>query len=118
MENSNNQSNTETVSNPPNCSNYQETNEKVATCEQNYKIPPIILRNKDKWNDLSKLIKNSGIQYTKAKSIADGVSVTPQTSEDYNKLFKLLENERDTFKFHTYPLQSERSLKVVFRGVM
>lgn len=79
------------------------------------KIAPIIIRD-GKWTEISIIIKNNNIQYTKAKMVSSGVQVEPTTEDDYRKLNTLLRNQK--IQYYTYQLQSEKPLKVVIRGVI
>lgn len=81
-----------------------------------YKIPPIILRQKEKWTHVSNLIKTRKINYTRATIVKEGVSILPSTESDYREMYKILENEK--LSFHTYQLKSEKSLKVIMRGII
>lgn len=78
-------------------------------------IAPIFLKEKDKWNHASQLIKNEKINTTKCKLVATGIQIDPATEEDYRKLNKLFEREK--LQYYTYQLRSEKNLKIVLRGI-
>lgn len=78
-------------------------------------IPPLILREKEKWRDICNLLKTKKLNYTRATNVKDGISVTPASETDYRSMYKLFETEK--FAFHTYQLRSEKLLKVVLRNV-
>lgn len=82
------------------------------------KIPPIILRDKNKWLSLSGILKNKKINFVKAQSVAEGIKITVSAEDDYRKLYKFLKEHNEEFKFHTYSLKSDTFLKVVLRGVI
>lgn len=73
----------------------QQTNEgNQEDKQQNGKaraIPPIVLRNKEKYVDISQAAARNGINIIKAKTIVDGVSLSPQTEEDFRHLIRFLE---------------------------
>lgn len=79
------------------------------------KIPPIILRDKTKWIEVSSKLRQHNINYCKAKTVAKGIQIYPNTEKDYSNLYKFLKHEN--FYFHTYELESEKLLKIVIRGV-
>lgn len=79
-------------------------------------ITPIIIRQKDKWLEISNLINTNRINYNKAKLTQNGVQVEPSTEDDYRNLYKILKSNE--IQFHTFELTSEKPLKIVIRGIM
>lgn len=79
------------------------------------RIPPIILRNKDKYMKISNLANTLGINVIKAKTLMDGIAFHPQTELDYRKLVRLFDQQK--VEYHTYQLPSEKLLYVVLKGI-
>lgn len=79
------------------------------------KIPPIVLRQKEKWLRLSQLIKEKRLSVTKAQTINDGIRINPATVNDFRSITKMLDHEK--FKYHSYQLPSEKLLHVVIKGI-
>lgn len=79
------------------------------------KVPPIILRSPEKWTTITKALKSKSINYTRATTIADGIKIQPETTEDYRKLTKHFDNEK--IEYHTYQLLQDKELKIVIRGL-
>ncbi|XP_074035440.1 uncharacterized protein [Leptinotarsa decemlineata] len=79
------------------------------------KIPPIVVRQKDKWVPLLKLTTRENIKFSKAVNLHDGIKVQPESPDDYRRLARLLVREK--IPHHTYSLPEERQLRAVIRGV-
>lgn len=79
------------------------------------KIPPIVLHQKELWTTVSKKLSDNKISFSKAKTIADGISIQPSSSSDYRSIIKILDDIKA--QYHTYQLPSEKLLHVVLRGV-
>ncbi|KAK9738169.1 zinc finger associated protein [Popillia japonica] len=79
------------------------------------KIPPVVLRDKTRWSQVSSEIKLRGISFTKAQNIPDGIRIYPSSEADYRTLTKFFSD--DQIPYHTYQLPSEKLLNVVLRGV-
>ncbi|CAH0563148.1 unnamed protein product [Brassicogethes aeneus] len=77
------------------------------------KIPPIILRTKDRWTMISNVMKANGWQFTKAINTAKGVKFFPATIESYRSITKFMQNNEE--KYLTYLLPEEKLLQVVIR---
>lgn len=73
------------------------------------------MREKEKWNNLSQLIKNHKINITKAQSIKDGIRINPTTEDDFRKITKVMNQEK--MQYHTYELQSEKLLHIFIKGI-
>lgn len=67
------------------------------------------------YSEISQAAIQKDISIIKAKTIVDGVSLTPQTEEDYRQLIRLL-NAKGC-QFHTYQLPSQKLLYVVIKGI-
>jgi hypothetical protein len=87
------------------------------TAEENTsnKTVPIVIRQPDKWVQISKKLHSENIQYTKARSTPEGIKVYPTTVTDFRKITAYLDKQK--YEYHTYQLQQDRSLKTVMRGI-
>lgn len=79
------------------------------------RVPPIFLREKTKWLEISKAFNNNGIKYSKAKNLSDSIQIYPVSESDHAKMTKFLQHY--SIDYHTFFLQSEKMLKVVIRGL-
>ncbi|RZC32290.1 hypothetical protein BDFB_013483, partial [Asbolus verrucosus] len=81
------------------------------------KVPPIIVREKSRWTEISKACADSDsrITFSKAKPCVDGIRVQPVTAEDFRKLTRLL-NSRN-IQYHSFTLPEAKSIRVVLRQV-
>lgn len=79
------------------------------------KIPPIIIKNTQKWTYVSKIIKTQNINFVKCKLINTGILINLTTEQDYKKLAHCLNNEK--IEYYTHDSISERRLKIVIRGI-
>lgn len=93
----------------------EKQDQEINKNENEHRIPPIILRDKDKWNRIHNQLKIKKINFTKATNIKDGISICPQTETDYRNMYKAMEAEK--VSFHTYQLRSEKTLKVIMRNI-
>lgn len=72
--------------------------------------PPLMLREKEKWLNVSNGLKINKINYKKAKNVSLGVLITPNTLEDYHKMRKFFDN--GNIKYFTHDPKSEKPLKI------
>lgn len=79
------------------------------------KIPPVILRKKETWSSVSAKLREAHINFGKAKVIGEGISIQPETVDDFRKMTRLFGNQK--WEYHTYSLPEDRSLRVVIRGI-
>ncbi|RZC33122.1 hypothetical protein BDFB_012972 [Asbolus verrucosus] len=96
------------------------TGESTSNCdkvsnEDTKNTTPIILRNKEKWPTVSKLIDNKNIKITRATNTKEGIRIQPNTEGDYRKLHDELMSQKH--EFHTHQLKTEKTLKVVVKGI-
>ncbi|CAG9814744.1 unnamed protein product [Phaedon cochleariae] len=77
--------------------------------------PSIVLRNTEVWGQVSRYALNKKIGIAHAKNITDGVSIKPDTPEDYRKLIKLFDEKK--VEYHTYMLPEDKLLHVVIKGI-
>lgn len=80
------------------------------------KIAPIFLKETEKWKQANALMTRNDVRTTKCKLVSSGIQIDPATENDYRCLKKILENEK--LQFFTYQLRSEKTLKVVLRGII
>jgi hypothetical protein len=99
------------ITQTPTPSNTKETAEENTS----NKTVPIVIRQPDKWVQISKKLHKENIQYTKARSTPEGIKVYPTTVTDFRKITAYLDNQK--YEYHTYQLQQDRSLKTVMRGI-
>lgn len=55
------------------------------------KIPPIVFYNKDKWLQMSAILRNHNIVIIKAQATNYGIRTHPHSSYDYRKTIKILD---------------------------
>lgn len=79
------------------------------------RVPPIVLHQKELWSTASKKLSDSQISFSKAKTIAEGISIQPSSADDYRATINILNNLKA--QYHTYQLPSEKLLHVILRGV-
>ena len=79
------------------------------------RIPPIVLREKDKYNLLATACKEAGISFSLATNISHGIKIHPKSSDDYRSIVKFLEDKK--IEHHSYALEEEKSLHIVLRNV-
>lgn len=79
-------------------------------------VPPIIIREKKGWLKISAYLNNNNIKHEKARNTKEGIAVQTANEEEYRTLFKTLEALK--ISFHTYQLRSEKTLKIVMRGMI
>ncbi|CAG9814582.1 unnamed protein product [Phaedon cochleariae] len=77
--------------------------------------PSIVLRNTEIWGQVSRYALNKKIGIAHAKNITDGVSINPDTPDDYRKLIKLFDENK--VEYHTYMLPDDKLLHVVIKGI-
>lgn len=80
------------------------------------RVPPIIIRDKTKFTDISKRLYQNRIDYGKAMTITEGVKLHPTSYESYRQIVEVL--EATGTPFHSFRLQEEKELHVVIRGVL
>lgn len=80
------------------------------------RIPPIVLRQKELYNDLSIFFKNKGVNYGSAVTVPEGVKLHPSTPDDYRFIANHLET--NNISFYSFSFPEEKLLHVVLRGVL
>lgn len=78
-------------------------------------IPPIVLRDKNKWTNLQTRLRLDKIGYTRAINASEGIRIYPATDDDYRHMIRLVDNEK--VPYHSYKLPEDQNLKVVLRGI-
>lgn len=79
------------------------------------RVPPIVLRDKTKWNALRTEIARRGIQTVKSINNNHGIRILPRTKNDYRLLVDAVTQLK--YEFHSYQLTEDKPLKVVLRGI-
>lgn len=79
------------------------------------RIPPIILRDKNKWSTAAAYLTRNGTNYTKAQNTSEGFRIHPATVTDYRKITAHFQ-ERN-YPYHTFELPDEKLLRVVLRSI-
>lgn len=75
----------------------------------------IVLRAKEKWTNVSKLVSQKKISYFKATATKEGIKIYPQTITDYTKMYNPM--KENDLQFHTHQLREDKNLKVVIKGI-
>lgn len=97
--------NRNTPSRPPPPSDQPETT----------KIPPVTLQDKTKWDFLTAEFRRTGIQFSHARNLNEGIKIQFSTIDSFRSATKLLRNAN--IGFFTYTTQDEAKLRVVLRGI-
>lgn len=82
---------------------------------KNNRVPPIILRDKTKWELIKTFCGTNHIKISHAVNINEGIRFHLTTSDAFRKVKKALDDHK--IPSHTYHLPEEKTLHVVFRGV-
>lgn len=82
---------------------------------KNAKVPPVMMREKDKWLNISNGLRSKNINYTRATNTGLGIKIHPQTIQDYHQLRKHFDEQ--SVKYFTHDPKSEKPLKIVIKGV-
>ncbi|XP_050305056.1 uncharacterized protein LOC126742452 [Anthonomus grandis grandis] len=80
------------------------------------KIPPIVLRDKTRYDQITAHLNQLKINFGHTVNIRDGIKIHPQTIDDYRRTQSFLENHKE--QFHSFSLPEEKRLYVVVRGVL
>lgn len=70
----------------------------------------IIIREKDKWQQVSSLIKTSKIDYVNARLVKNGVEFHPNMEDDYRRLYRTVNSISYSSTHTNYPLKSRLRL--------
>lgn len=79
------------------------------------RIPPIFLKNKEKWTATSCHFAATKIKFNRASNTGQGIKIEPATSTDYRHMVHFFEREK--CEFFTYALPEDKPLSAVIRGV-
>lgn len=90
-----------------------QTSSSNAAAEE--KVPPIVLRDPGKWPEVRKYFDTHQIRYTKARSVLNGISISPTSIDDHRNIIKLFKSKQ--LPCHTYQLPDDKLLRVVIRNV-
>lgn len=82
---------------------------------RNDKVPPIIILNKNHYNDIIEITKKHNIKLKHIKNTNKGLETHVNDIEDYRKLSSVLTFNKQGY--FTFLLPEEKTLKVVLRGI-
>lgn len=114
-----NHSNTVKINLPQNSNHSQESTVSDVAKEgvaKKLHVPPIIIRDKKSYNNISNAIKHYKLNVNKITNTFEGIKLHPDTPRDYNKLIKILDTEK--VPYHSFRFASEKELHIVIRGVL
>lgn len=77
--------------------------------------PPVFLRDKAKYEDVRKLVRDANIVVTKARNMGPSILMETPSIEAFRGLTRLLTQNK--IAYHTYALPEERKIRAVLRGV-
>lgn len=73
--------------------------------------PPMVLRNKEIWMQVTNTMTSKKINFTEANAIRDGIHIQPATTVDHWKRTSLFDGV--TIQYNTYLLPKEKPINVV-----
>lgn len=79
------------------------------------RIPPIILRDTDKWQTVSKILTQKQGVYTRATTVTDGIKIHFNSIPDFQKAKHIF--HEINVQYHTFQLMEDKELKIVVRGL-
>lgn len=82
---------------------------------ENTKIPPIVIRQKDKWDSVADYFDKNEILWSRVKNINLGIKVFFSDITSYRSATKYL--DRQKIAYYTFTPPDEKTLRVVIRGV-
>lgn len=87
----------------------------TAETQKKRRMPPIFLKNKEKWTAVSSHFAARNISFTKASNTGQGIKIEPTTPDDYRKIV----NHFDAIKaeYFSYALPEDKPISAVLRGV-
>ena len=71
------------------------------------RIPPIILRDGQRWSEISRRMTENSIRYSKAKTTPEGVRIQPVEVSDFRSLVRLLDSLK--VPYHPFTLPEEKN---------
>ena len=77
--------------------------------------PPVFLRDKSRWSEISNLCTAQKVNYTRAENTGVAIKIEVPSIEDFRSLTRLLSVNKAPY--HTYALPEERKVRVVLRGI-
>ncbi|XP_048517395.1 uncharacterized protein LOC125502627 [Dendroctonus ponderosae] len=96
--------------------NKQATPAAQQQSQRRTKVPPIVLREKDKYDEITRRLMDKKINYGCGVTTKEGVSTHPPTAEDYRQMIRVLDTYK--YQYHTYQMKEEKQLRVVVRGIV
>lgn len=104
------------ITTQPTTSNKDDTHSTEDTePKKKLSIPPIVMRDTSKWNEVNNHLRAHAVDYSKARQADDGIKITPTSTEDYRKIIRFFDEEK--IPYHTYKLPEEKQLHIVLRGI-
>lgn len=97
---------------PADTPTYSKANVKLPKKE---KVPPIVIRNKQRYNAITGALKTAHIDFGHAVNMQEGIKIHPPTIDDYRKIQKFLDENKE--QYHSYTLQEDKKLHIVLRKV-
>lgn len=79
------------------------------------KIPPIIVRDKARWMEISARLRTARANWTQVQNSREGVRISPATATDYRAIVRILEELK--YEFFTYTLRQDKPLRAVIRNI-
>nr|CAI5817872.1 unnamed protein product [Callosobruchus analis] len=79
------------------------------------KVCPVVLRDPQKWDYVTKMFMEKRIQYNRAVNVDLGIRIFPSRVDDYRAIVHLFREKN--ISYHTFPLPEERNLHVILRGI-
>ncbi|XP_060516178.1 proteoglycan 4-like [Cylas formicarius] len=79
------------------------------------RVPPVIIRSKSNWVQVSASMKTRQIHYTSARNTEEGIRIQPSSTPDYRNATRFLDGNR--IPYHSFQLKEERNLHVVLKGI-
>ena len=91
----------------------QGTNHQAA---RKAKIPPIVIRDKNRYNQIATHLKANNVDYGDAVNLREGIKIHPKTQDAY----RFIQNFQDTNQeqYHSFAFAEEKKLHIVLRGVL
>lgn len=78
-------------------------------------VPPLILREKIKFEQISKQHTERKVNYGNARALDEGFQVNPPTKQNYRRIVTLLNNK---IEYDTYQTEEEKSLRAVIKEIL
>ncbi|KAF7263896.1 hypothetical protein GWI33_000932 [Rhynchophorus ferrugineus] len=80
------------------------------------RVPPIILRDKNAYSKLIRILTFQGIQFGSTQTKPEGVAFFPPTPDDYRMIINVLNDRK--YGQHTFYSPVKRHLRTIIKGVL